>query len=220
MQNPVAVLVRADMPTVSVEGQVLQRDASLKYLGITFDRSLSGNEHITRVVSRARKGLAAVKMMAFANMPQRILFTLFQSLVLSVIDYGFGLLTLSSSQLQRLDVIQNEGMRTILGCTRATATDAMRHLLDLPSMAERHRLAQVKAYLTVCTDTEHPLHEKVGRQMTSRLKRGAEWMTEAASTVQESCQVGDIRRGEAWSKVDDPTERFTTVVATLGRECR
>ena len=212
--------VRADMPTVSVEGQNLQRETILKYLGITFDRSLSGKDHITRIVSSARKGLSAVKMMAFAGMPQRILFTLFQALVLSVIDYGLGLLTLSSSQLHRLNVIQNEGMRTILGCTRDTATDAMRYVLDLPDMAERHRIAQVKAYLIVCSDSDHPLHEKVGRQITSRLKRGSEWMTEAASTVEKCCRVEDVRRGEAWSSVEDPTGSFTNVVATLGRECR
>ncbi len=46
-------------------------------------------------------------MMGYVNMPQRILLILFQTLVLSVIDYGLGLLTLSKSELGRLDGIQN-----------------------------------------------------------------------------------------------------------------
>ena len=91
-------------------------------------------------------------------MPQRILFTLFQALVLSVIDYGLGLLTLSSSQLHRLNVIQNEGMRTILGCTRDTATDAMRYVLDLPDMAERHIIGW--AYSARINDEQ--VHEDAG----------------------------------------------------------
>ena len=70
------------------------------------------------------------------------------------VDYGFGLLTLSKTQLQRLDVIQNEGMRAILGCTKDTAAAAMRYVLGLPAMKERHKLAQVKAYLKVCADTK------------------------------------------------------------------
>ena len=65
--------------------------------------------------------------------------------MLSVIDYGFGILTLSASQLRRLDVVQNEAMRTILGCTRDTSAEAMRHILDLPCMDERHKIAQANS---------------------------------------------------------------------------
>ena len=126
--------VKADMPTVSISGQELDRVHDLRHLGITFDRSLSGKDHITRIVTKARKGLNALKRMAIRRMPQRILFILYQTLVLSVIDYGFGVLTLSASQLRRLDVVQNEAMRTILGCTRDTSAEAMRYLLDLPCM--------------------------------------------------------------------------------------
>ena len=48
--------------------------------------------------------------MALAQMPQKVLLILFKALVLLVVDYGLGLLTLSTAQLRRLDVIQNEGM--------------------------------------------------------------------------------------------------------------
>ena len=160
--------VKAVMPTVSIDGQELERVHTLRHLGITFDRSLSGKDHITRVVTKARKGLNAVKLMAIHRMPQRILFILYQSLVLSVIDYGFGMLTLSACQLRRLDVVQNEAMRTILGCTRDTSAEAMRHILDLPCMEERHKLAQAKAYLRVCSDPKNPLHDKLGHSFTAQ----------------------------------------------------
>ena len=77
---------------------------------------------------------------------------LFRTLVLSVIDYGFGLMTLADAHLNRLDSIQNEAMRIILGCTRDTSAAAMRHYLDLPTMKERHQMAQVHAYLRVSSD--------------------------------------------------------------------
>ena len=63
----------------------------------------------TRVVAKARKGLTTVKMLAYAKMPQRVLVILFQTLVISVVEYGLGLLTLSDTQLNRLEIIQNEG---------------------------------------------------------------------------------------------------------------
>ena len=119
-------------------------------------------------------------------MPQKVLLILFKALVLSVVDYGLGLLTLSTAQLRRLDVIQNEGMRSILGCTKDTSAEAMRYALDLPPMEDRHKLAQVKAYTRVAADTSNPLHVKIGRTVTSRLKRGTERLTQASKTI-ESC---------------------------------
>lgn len=212
--------VKAEMPEVHITGKPLKREQSLRYLGVIFDRSLSGKDQITRIVQRARRGLTAVKTMAGARMPQKTLVILYQALVVSVIEYGLGLLTLSASQLKRLDVIQNEGMRAILGCTKDTSAEAMRHLLDMPTATERHRLAQVKAYLRVAADEKHPLHDKVGRQTTSRLKRGTEWMAEASATISDCLPNNNIRKGATWVEVNDNTGQYTHVIATLGRECR
>ena len=62
---------------------------------------------------------------------------LFRTLVLSVIDYGFGLMTLADTHLNRIDSIQNEAMGIFMGCTRDTSTAAMRHYLDLPTMKKK-----------------------------------------------------------------------------------
>ena len=136
-------------------------------------------EHINNVIIKARKGLAALKTMAAAFMHQRLLLLLYHSLILSVVEYGLGLLTISSTQLNRLETIQDEAMRVILGCTRPTSTAAMRFVLDLSSMGQRHKLAQVKAMLRVTSDTEHPLHPSLNVPRTSRLKRGTSWMAQA-----------------------------------------
>ena len=212
--------VKAEMPEVSIDGKAIRREQILRYLGIIFDRSLSGMDHISRVIQRTRKGLTALKTMASLKMPQRILVILYHALVLSVIEYGQGLLTLSKAQLDRLEVIQNEGMRAILGCTKDTSAEAMRHLLDFPPAAKRHKLAQVSAYMKVAADEGHPLHAKVGREYTSRLKRGKEWMAQAADTISQSIPVGQIRKGAMWKEIPDEADQYTHVIATLGRECR
>ena len=89
-------------------------------------------------------------------------------------------------------------------------------------MKERHKLAQVKAYLKVCADPQHPLHDKLGRQTKSRLKVGTEWMTQAVQTIEEcGLSVEAIRKGETWVRVaEGARDRYTQVIATLGRECR
>ena len=110
-------IVKKDLPAVKISNQEISRIQQFRYLGIIMDRTLSFKDHVSHVVKKARKGLSAVKMMAAFGMEQRLLFLLFQAVVLAVIDYGLGILTLSTTQIKRLDVVQNEGMRVILGCT-------------------------------------------------------------------------------------------------------
>ena len=127
------------------------------------------------------------------------------------VDYDFGLLTLSKALLQRLEVIQNQGMRTNLGCTRDTSCEAMRHRFDLLSMPERRKKAQVQAYLKVSGDFKH---EKVGREVHSRLKIGTGgWIKHLKPYLS-----GQVKNCATWQSVDE--DRFTWVIATLGRECR
>ena len=45
-------------------------------------------------------------------------------------------------------------------------------------------------------------------------------MTEATKTIENSLSVDSIRRGTPWKYVDDYHEQYTTVIATLGQECR
>lgn len=47
-----------------------------------------------------------------------------------------------------------------------------------------------------------------------------EWLTKASKTIESCTAIESVRKGGAWMKVQDDTESFTTVIATLGRECR
>ena len=67
-------------------------------------------------------------------------------MILSVFDYGLGLTTLSQFNLLSLDRVQNESVRVILGTTKDTPIEAMRYLLDLPSIETMHKVEKVKAY--------------------------------------------------------------------------
>ena len=101
------------------------------------------------MIVKAREGLVALKAVAVARISKILLVILFQTPILSVIENGFGLLTLSKTQLSRLEVIQNKAMRAILGCTRDTSAETMRYLLNFPTMSERHRLARKSKHFFV-----------------------------------------------------------------------
>ena len=90
------------------------------------------------------KGLSALKAMASKGIEQRHLFLLYQSVILSIIDYGLVLTTLSQPNLLKLDRVQNEVISVILGTTKDTPVEAMRYLLDLPFRKQFTRWSKTK----------------------------------------------------------------------------
>ena len=192
----------------------------MKYLGLRFDRSLAFTEHIAHVIMKARKGLLAMRVMAAADCEQRHLCLLYQGLVLSVLEYALAILTLSHSQIERLERIQNEAMRIILGCTKDTSCRAMRYLLDYPTMEYRILMSRARAYLRVNADTQHPLHLEIKRQKGNRLKRGKSWMGQAEDCIEQVCTLEDIDPGEEWIPVPRAIATSFSVCIELDKECR
>ena len=180
-----------------------------------FYRSLSFKEHVDHVIIRAGKGLAAMKVMAAAQCEQRLLFLLYQGLVVAVVEYALAILTLSQTQIERLDIIQNAAMRIILGCTRDTSTRAMRYLLDCPTAEHRLQYCRARAYLQIHTDKEHPLHSGIQKVKGSRLKRGKSWVGRAEDVIQSVCRLQDVAAGAEW--IGLPTDFETRSDAGFGQ---
>ena len=132
----------------------------LRYLWIHFDRMLTHIKHVETTALKCIKGLTVLKAiyyMAGKGIEQRHLFLLYQSVVLSAIDYGLGLTTMAQTNLLKLDRVQNEAMRGILRTTKGTTIETMRFMLDLPPMQTRQKVEQVK-YTSVPSKipTTHP----------------------------------------------------------------
>ena len=212
-------IVKDPTPPVTMNYEVIERGTELKYLGITFDRSLSFGQHVENTISRAKKGITAVKVMANALMPQRTLFLMMQLVVMSVVDYGLGLLTLSKTQVGKLERVQNEAMRTVLGCTRDTPIACMRHILGLPSIDVRHRLAQARMYLKVMETEGHPLHPALKQHRGSRIKRGQSWMAQAEESLKKVCALEDINEGREWIRVAQELAPDLTKVIIDVKKC-
>ena len=210
-------IVNKTVPDVSLGGEVVERVSKFKYLGITFDRTLSYKDHAYHIVNRCSKGLTAMKVMAGEKMEQQLLVLLYKAVVISVLDYGLGLITVSTTQLQKLERIQNEAMRTTLGCTRMTSAAAS--LLDLPSIEDRQQMAQIKAMFRVARDTQHLLHGELVKQKGS-LKRGKSWIVQAEDTVNTICNVQSIKRGPDWTPIDCQLQNMFEIVINMGRESR
>ena len=79
---------------------------------------------------------------------------------------------LSQSNLPKLDRVQNEAIRVILGTTKDTLIEAMHYLLDLPFMEAKDKVEQVKAYLNAKQNPKNPLHDAAREEKGCRLARG------------------------------------------------
>ena len=76
------------------------------------------------------------------------LFLLYRSVVLRVIDYGLDLTTTAQKNLLKMDRVQNEVIRVLLGTTTDTPTETMRSVLGLPPLKNRQKADQVIAYFS------------------------------------------------------------------------
>ena len=105
----------------------------------------------------------------------------------SVIDYGLSLITMAQTDLLKLDRVQNEAMRVILGTTKDTPTETMRFMLDLPPLQTTQKIEQVKAYFSAVGNPHNPIHETVKDTKGCRLGRGKSWMGQAEDSVLQVC---------------------------------
>ena len=97
--------------------------------------------------------------------------------------------TVSLIKLLKLDRVQNEEMRVILGTTKDTPTETMLFMLDLPPMQTRQKVEQVQAYFSAVEIPHNPLHEAVKDTNCSRLGRGKPWMGQAEESILQVCQL-------------------------------
>ena len=143
-------------------------------------------------------------------------------MILSVIDYDLGLTTLSQSNLLKLDRVQNEAMRVILGTTKDTPIETMRYLLDLPSMETRHKVKQVKAYLNAMQNPKYPLHDAVKEEKGCRMARDKSWMGQAEQSIQHVCTLTELKQVRDWEKrpVEFKPYYKTLLSENLGTHCR
>ena len=125
-------------------------------------------------------------------------FLLYQSVILSVIKYGLGLTTLSQSNLSKLDRVQNEATRVILGTTKDTFIETMRYLLDLPAREIRHKVEQVKAYLKAMQKLKNPFHDAVKEGKECRLARDKSWMGQVEQSIQYVCSLAELKQVRDW----------------------
>ena len=103
-----------DIATVNVSGAVIQPSATIKSLGVTFDRQLSYNQHINNVCKSCYYHIRALRHVR-ESLPDDVARTVACSIVTSRLDYCNSLYyDMSATNLAKLQRVQNTLARTVL----------------------------------------------------------------------------------------------------------
>ncbi len=158
--------VKSQQLKIIVDGEKLDQVDHYKYVGVTIDSHLSWDKHLDKVVAKAKFKLMLMrKNKAYIN--QDLLKLMYTGLIRPNLEYCGALFTkLTKKQTQKLEVLQNDAMRVILGKGRRDSATEMRENLHIPTLQSRRyvKLASIiyKAlnseapeYLTECLHKNH-----------------------------------------------------------------
>ena len=146
-----------------VNGHDIPASSTIKYLGVTFDQRVTWSKNILDISSRATLRMRILKKLAGTQWGANLktLKPVYIGSVRPVLEYGsstFG--TAASTILQKLDKIQNTGLRIISGGMKSTPINEMERLARLKSLEEQREekiVLQAEKYKRL---QRQPTHKK------------------------------------------------------------
>ena len=132
---------------VHFNGTHIQQVHNYKYLGVVISDTLSWNQHIDIICSKAAKGIGFLRLLSWF-FPRQALCTMYNAYILPHLPYVDAVWgTCTQVQSSGLECIQNYAAHIILHrCLRASATD-MQCELSWPTLASRRAVSEAVQYI-------------------------------------------------------------------------
>ena len=150
-----------------LDGQLIPQVDQVKFLGLIFDSKLSWKQHINYVVNKCvrLKSLFYQLTKVKSGPSLSALITFYKLLVRSHIDFGLPIYgSASKSLLSKLDIIQNQFLRLILGSAKSTPVPELYIETGIESIALRAQWLSSKYVLKLGHQPSHPNYPIVTRQ--------------------------------------------------------
>ena len=131
-------------PNLQLNKQNLPVRKEHKFLGLTFDKSLSFIPHINALKAKANKSLNILKILSKKSWgsDRTCILHLYRSLVRSILDYGCAVYgSARPSYLRRLDPIHNHALRLATGAYRTSPVESIYVEANEPSLDDRRPMA-------------------------------------------------------------------------------
>ena len=127
-----------------LQGLELQPETTVPYLGISLDYQLKWNEHIKKLRAKCFRGMAQLRRVC-RDLPFAVRKKLYCALIQPHTDYCSVVWDhLTVEQENKVEAIQNAGMRLILGAPRTATGTEMRQKLGWTTLAQRRKLHALK----------------------------------------------------------------------------
>ncbi|KEP48231.1 reverse transcriptase from mobile element jockey protein, partial [Rhizoctonia solani 123E] len=127
--------------TISNSGidTVIEPKDCIRWLGFWLDRKLTFDEHIAKMVTKAKSATSGLRMLANSKSGLSIRHAriLFKACIAPILSYGSTLWFHGHRQKSKLEPLrkaQNECLRWILGAFKTTPVPVMEHLASIPPL--------------------------------------------------------------------------------------
>ena len=132
-----------NMPTLSINGESIQRAKTYTYLGIRLDEQLSMETHANSVIQRVSdKIYQLTKIRSFIT--KRAALLIYKNMILPILEYGDIFLHSATQKVRKkLQTLQNKALRCALGKEKIVSSDLLHteaHLLKLQTRRHVHIL--------------------------------------------------------------------------------
>ena len=142
-------------PHICLDGHLVGRVNSYKYLGIQVDETLSWEAHIPEVVSKVAKVFAALRRLR-PIYPQSTLVTIYKSLIIPHLDYCSAVWgSIGNGLSQKLEKLQSRAARIITGSGWDIRSAQILPALKWASLPDR-RTKQLKSLMFKMLITLYP----------------------------------------------------------------
>jgi len=151
------------MPVCRIQGETLPVVKNTKMLGMTIDDKLDWKAHIEGLVLNQKRALNILRVLCGTDYGSdaKCLLMLYRSLVRSKLDYGsFLYSSAAKNQLQRVDVVHNQGLRLCIGAMSSTPNEALYVEVNERPLAERRKQLALK-YALDRLNTNRPIIRQI-----------------------------------------------------------
>ena len=135
-----SLLTKPEQFRLKVNGHDIPASSTIKYLGVSFDQRLTLSKHILDISSRATLRMRILKKLTGTQWGANLknLKQVYIGSVRLVLEYGYSTLgTAASITLQKLDKIQNTGLRIISGGMKSAPINEWESLAGKNSLEEQ-----------------------------------------------------------------------------------
>ena len=117
-----------EVPTLTLNGNILPYENTVKFLGMTLDKKLTWSNHIDNLKVKVKNSLNILKVVSGFDWgaDKKSLLKLYNTLCRSKLDYGCQIYSSAcKTKLKELDVVHNMGLRICTGAFRTSPVESL-----------------------------------------------------------------------------------------------